>query len=486
MRTVRFLFLVCLCFFTILAETGYTRDKQDSYKQEALEWIDANKEQFNDAAGKLYTFSETSFREHKSAELLAAMLEKNGFAVERGVAEIPTAFVATCGSGYPVVGILAEYDALPGLSQVPGTTHKEPLEPGKAGHGCGHNLFGAGSTEAAIAAKTVIEKHNLKGTVKLFGCPAEETLAGKIYMAKAGVFDGLDVCFNWHPSTSNKARLAKTIAMNNFEVVFRGKTAHGAADPWNGRSALDAVELMNSGVNYLREHVKPTVRIHYSIPHGGEAPNIVPDYAKVWYFVRDVDRPGVDHVYQRVLKCAEGAALMTETDMEVNLITGCYEYLPNHVLTRLLDKNLRLVGPPEFTEEDQAYAKEMQKNLDVPEKGLIAEIPEFEENESPGGGSTDTADVSWLVPTSGELGIATVPAGVPWHSWAVASSSGCSAGFKGMHVAAKTLAASAVEVLMDTKIIDEAQKEFREKTKDFTYKCAVPLNQNPPLPDDNE
>ena len=483
MRTLKFLLILTLGFSVLVPDSGFTRSRSDNYKNEAIEWIDANQEQFNDAAEKINTYAETAFKEYKSAKLLAGILEENGFVLERGVAEILTAFVATYGTGYPVVGILAEYDALPGLSQVPGITSKEPLEPGKGGHGCGHNLFGTGSTAAALAVKVIMEKHDLNGTIKLFGCPAEETLAGKIYMAKAGVFDGLDVCFTWHPSTVNKARLAKSIAMNNFEVVFRGKTAHGAADPWNGRSALDAVELMNSGVNYLREHVKPTVRIHYIIDHGGEAPNIVPDFAKVWYFVRDLDRAGVDHVYEWVLKCAEGATLMTGTDMEVNLITGCYEYLPNHVLSRVLDKNLRLAGPPKFTEEDQEYAKEMQRNLGIPEKGISTELPEFEDKETPGGGSTDTADVSWLVPISGELGIATAPAGVPWHSWAVTSSSGCSIGFKGMHVAAKTLAASTIEALMDTKIVEEAKAEFAEKTKDFTYKCAVPLDQKPPIPE---
>nr|WP_321268636.1 amidohydrolase [uncultured Sulfurimonas sp.] len=476
--------VIYMCIFMLIPLSITAQKNPDAYKREAVAWLESNEAQFDDAAGKINEYAETAFKEHKSAKLLADMLEKQGFAVERGVADIPTAFVATYGSGYPVVGILAEYDALPGLSQKPGGTTKDPIEQGKPGHGCGHNLFGTGSTAAAIAAKNVMAEHNLKGTIKLFGCPAEETLAGKIYMAKAGVFDDLDICFTWHPSAENKAKLAKTIAMNNFEVIFRGKTAHGAGDPWNGRSALDAVELMNTGVNYMREHVKPTVRIHYSIPHGGEAPNIVPDYAKVWYFVRDVDRPGVDHVYNWVLKCAEGAALMTETEMEVNLLTGCYEYLPNHALTKLLDKNLRFVGPPKFTEEDQEYAKEMQRNLGVPEKGLLNDIPEYSDKETTGGGSTDVADVSWLVPISGELGITTTPAGVPWHSWAVSSSSGCSAGFKGMHTAAQTLATSAIEAFMNTKIVEEAKTEFRESTKDFTYTCAVPLNQKPPLPED--
>ncbi|MCE5249699.1 amidohydrolase [bacterium] len=476
--------LTALCATLLLPREGLSRNRADSYKQEAIVWIDGNREQFEKAAQSIHEFAETSLREHKSSDYLAGMLERDGFTVERGVADMPTAFVATFGSGHPVIGILAEYDALPGLSQVPGLPEKKPLRDGAPGHGCGHNLFGTGSAAAAMAMKAVMEKNNLKGTVKLFGCPAEETLIGKIYMMKAGVFDGLDVCLTWHPSSNSKASMAKTIALNNFEVIFRGKTAHGAADPWDGRSALDAVELMDTGVNFLREHVKPTVRIHYVIPDGGLAPNIVPDYAKVWYFVRDENRAGVEDVYKRVLKCAEGAALMTDTTMEVNLITGGYEYLPNKVLSKLLDENLRIVGPPQFTEEEQAFAKKMQKNLGVEEKGLSAEIEDFPEKETPGGGSTDVADISWNIPTSGELGIASMPPGIPGHSWAVASAVGCSVGYKGMIVAAKTLAASGIELIMDAKIVEQAQKEFREKTKDFTYKNALPPDQKPPVPED--
>ena len=475
--------IVITIIFVCAATHGFAQRRMESNKKSAIKWLDNNTKTFENAALQINTFSETAFREYKSAELLAGILEENGFAVDRGAADIPTAFVASYGSGYPVIGILAEYDALPGLSQIPATTQKKPVEQGKGGHGCGHNLFGAASTAAAIAAKTVMEKNNLKGTIKLFGCPAEETLAGKIYMAKEGVFDGVDVCFTWHPASMNHARVPQTIAMNNFEVIFRGKTAHGAADPWNGRSALDAVELMNSGVNFLREHVKPTVRIHYMISHGGQAPNIVPDYAKAWYFVRDNNREGVEHVYARVIKCAEGAALMTETELEVNLITGTYAYLPNHELSRVLDRNLRMVGPPPFSAEDQSFAKEMQRNLGVPEKGFSTEIKEYSDEEKRGGGSTDTADVSRLIPTSGELAIATMPEGIPAHSWAVASCSGSQGGLKGMIVAAKTIAASCIEVLMDTEIVEKAQGEFKERTKDYAYRSAVPVDQMPPLPE---
>jgi len=482
MYTFRSLFVTCMCFFVSIPGTAFTRSQIDTYKQEAIEWIDANPQQVEDAALAIHGFAETSLIEHKSAKHLAGMLERSGFIVERGVADMPTAFIASFGSGNPVIGVLAEYDALPGLSQKPAITYKEAVNPGASGHGCGHNLFGPGSVAAAIAMKTVMENHKLPGTVKLFGCPAEETVVGKVYMAKEGIFDDLDVCFTWHPGTKNKVDLGVSRAMNSFEVIFRGKTAHGSVDPWNGRSALDAVELMNAGVNFLREHVKDPVRIHYVINDGGDAPNIVPDYAKVWYFVRDVDRPGVEAIYERVLKCAEGAALMTETSMEVNLITGVYDYLPNHTLSAIVDKNLRTIGIPQFTEEEQAFAKEMQNNLGIEEEGLSSEIETFEEPKEISGGSTDCADVSWIVPTAGELGVVTAPLEIPWHSWAVVSCSASTIGFKGMNTAAKVLAASCIEVLMDKNAVMKAREEFTEKTKGFTYKSAVPHDQKPPLP----
>ena len=482
MRTRNILILygaaVCLLYGTTAAEQNQT----DACKQQAIQWVGSHQKMLNEAAMAVWEFAEIGLAEYKSSEYLADMLERQGFKVDRGVAGMPTAFVATFGSGKPVVGILAEYDALPGLSQKGAKSHKEPLNPAGAGQGCGHNLFGAASCGAAMAAKSVMQSRDLSGTVKLFGCPAEETLIGKVYMAKAGLFDGLDVCFTWHPSTENQISLGSSRAMNSFEVIFRGRTAHGAADPWKGRSALDAVELMNIGVNYLREHVKEPVRIHYVIKDGGKAPNIVPDYAKVWYFVRHADRAQVEKLYERVLKCAEGAAIMTETQMEVNLIAGVYEYLPNHTLSELLDKNFRLIGPPWFTEKEQAFAKQIQKNLGIDEEGLNSELKPFEKPKKLKGGSTDVADVSWIVPTAGTLRVAAAPIEAPWHSWVVVSCSASSIGEKATVIAAKVLAASAVEVLTEPTIVEKARAEFNQTTKGFTYKCAVPKNQKPPIP----
>jgi aminobenzoyl-glutamate utilization protein B len=478
----RTIIIACICISLFLSGTVSAQRRIESRKQEAFEWIDANKAGYEEAAMAIFEFNEAALQEYDSAELLAKNLEDNGFRVERGVAGMPTAFVATYGSGSPVIGILAEYDALPGLSQIPGETMKVAVVEGDNGHGCGHNLFGPGSVAAAVAVKEVMAKNGISGTIKLFGCPAEETVIGKVYMAKAGIFDGLDACFTWHPSAQSKVNLGVSRAMNSFEVIFRGKTAHGAGNPWMGRSALDAVELMNTGVNFMREHLKDPVRIHYMISNGGAAPNIVPDYAKVWYFVRNVDRASVDEVYARVLKCAEGAALMTETTMEVNLITGVYDYLPNNTLSAIVDRNFRKIGAPEFDSEEIAYAKEIQKSLGIEESGFSTVIEPFEKPKAVSGGSTDCADVSWIVPTAGELSVASFPHRAPGHSWAIVSCSATTAGMKGMVTGAKVLAASSLEVMLDKKALADARADFENDTKGFTYKSAVPDGQKPPIP----
>lgn len=462
---------------------GYGRPPEDAAITTALGWVDGNNMAITEAARSLHSHPEIPLHESHAAELLTGMLERGGFTVERNVAGMPTAFVGKYGSGHPVIGILAEYDALPGLSQEAGNPLQTPVEDGGPGHGCGHNLFGAGSVAAALAVKEAIDAHSLTGTVVLYGCPAEETGVGKVYMARDGVFDSADVCLTWHPSAISKAQMAQTIAMNNFEVTYTGKTAHGAADPWNGRSALDAVELMNIGVNYLREHVKPTVRMHYVIKDGGLAPNIVPDRATVWYFVRDSNRAGVEEVFARVQDIAKGAALMTGTEMALTLTTGVYEYLPNLELTRLMDKHLRLVGAPEFTDTDQDFARSLQRTLGIPEKGLSTAVEDFDEEVTLGGGSSDVADVSWIVPTSGELGIAAAPSGIPWHSWAVTASAGSDAGIKAAATAAKVIAASTVDMMLHPEIVERAQAEFRGKTEGFAYRSAVPDGQSPPLPE---
>ncbi len=455
------------------------KPKAQNLKKEAFARVEQLAEQLTRTASQIWEFNEIALEEYKSSQLLAQSLKDQGFKVEFGAGGLPVAFVAAYGEGQPVIGILGEFDALPGLSQKAGAVTKEAVTPGAPGHGCGHNLFGAASAGAAIAVKNIMQQHRLKGTIKFFGCPAEETVEGKIYMIRDGAFAGLDVCLDWHPSDENEVSLETSNALNNFEVTFHGKTSHAAGDPWNGRSALDAVELMNHGVNYLREHVNPTVRLHYVILEGGMAPNIVPDFAKVWYYVRGKDREEVEEVYARVVKIAEGAALMTETTHQVHVITGVYNYLKNKVVAAVLHQNLQLVGAPVFTPEEQEFARQIQENLEKKEKGMSTKIEPFAvPEEYTGGGSTDAADVSWLVPTA-SLNVACCPLEIPWHGWGVVSCSNSSVGFKGMIIAAKILSAAAIDFLLDPKKIQEAQKEFKEKTKDFVYKCAIPKDQKP-------
>ena len=453
----------------------------DLLKQKALEQVDSIEAVIEEMAIKLWEYSETVLQETQSAKLLVSKLDEAGFNIETNVADMPTAFVATYGSGSPVIGILAEYDALPGVGNQAVPERKPRTDGVTSGHGCGHNLFGAASVGGAIALKELMEKNNLKGTLKLFGTPAEETVIGKVYMAKAGVFEGLDAVLEWHPGAENEVRNQAGRAMNSFEVEFFGQSAHGSADPWNGRSALDAVELMNYGVNLMREHIKPTARIHYVIPNAGEAPNVVPEYAKVWYFVRDINRAEVKKYYDRILKIAEAAALATETTHKVHLITGVHEYLLNRPLQEALQKNLELVGAPEFTEKEQEFARSLQRSVNKEEKGFNEKIKALPDK--PGevkGGSTDVAEVSWIVPTAG-FRVTTAAEDIPWHSWATTACHGTRASRKGAVVAAKVIAATGIDLLTKPTLLKESKAFFLKATDGKTYQSPIPLNQKPPI-----
>jgi len=449
-------------------------------KKMAFEWLDAHFSELSEMNEKIWEFAELALEEYQSSELLASYLEKKGFQIVREVAEMPTAFVATYGAGQPVIGILAEYDALPGLSQ--GTVpYKEPLVPGKPGHGCGHNIFGTASTAAAVAIKEVMEREGLSGTLRLFGCPAEETVVGKVFMAREGIFEGLSCCLEWHPGSQNEVSLGSSNAMNQFEVEFFGTTAHAAGDPWEGRSALDAVELTNVGLNYLREHLKPTARIHYVIKEGGGAPNVVPDYARAWYYVRDIDRKSVEENYSRVLRIIEGAAMMTETTFKVRLISGVHEFLPNRSGGKVVYSNFLLVGAPEFTGEEQEFAKKIQRNLGIEEKGLSTSVEPLKLPEkSWGGGSTDVAEVSWLTPTP-SLNVVFKPLDTPGHHWAAVACGGMSIGNKSMLTAAKVMSASALDFLTRPEIIDKMRKEWEKRRQGKEYRSPVPLDIKPPV-----
>jgi aminobenzoyl-glutamate utilization protein B len=451
-------------------------------KRRAAEEVDRFSAEIGSLAGRLWTYSETALRETRSSALLADLLEREGFRVERGVAGMPTAFVATWGSGRPALGILAEYDALPGVGNAP-VPRKQAREDGvTAGQGCGHNLFGAGSVGAAVALQRTMKAAGLAGTLRLYGTPAEETLIGKTYMARDGLFDGLDAVLEWHTDDRNAVNNHPNQANNNFTVEFFGRAAHAASDPWKGRSALDAVELMIHGANLMREHLETTARVHYVIPSAGEAPNVVPAYAKAWFFVRDTRRAAAEAHYAWLLKIAEGAALATQTTHKVFLNTGVHEYLFNRPLQEAMQKNLEAAGAPPFTEADQAFARALQKELGLAEAGIDEAVrPLAAGLEAPEGGSTDVAEVSRIAPTVGLL-MASTGKDLPGHSWAASASHGRPGASAAATQAAKVLAMTGVDVLTQPALLEAARADFVKRTGGVPYRSPLPAGQKPPLP----
>lgn len=450
-------------------------------KRSALEAAASLDGRIASLAQALWEYAETGLEEVRSAKLLADTLEAEGFRVERGVAGMPTAFVAEWGSGRPIVGVLAEYDALPGLGNDPVAKQQPRADEHPHGHGCGHNVFGAGSVGAAMAIKRAAEQHGLSGTIRLYGTPAEETLVGKVYMARDGLFDDLDVALDWHPVFLTKVVNQSSMAMNNFSVEFFGRAAHGAR-PWHGRSALDAVELMNHGVNLMREHIEPSARIHYVLTHAGDAPNVVPAYARVWYYVRDADRERVERSYAWLLEIAAGAAQATQTRHVVTLETGVHSVLLNRPLQEAAQANLELVGAPVYTDAEQAFARALQKEVGIDTLGLSTRVePLLAEPEPMGDGSTDVAEVSRIAPTVG-LSVALGAERLPWHSWAASASSGRPGAAKAGQVAARVLALTGIDVLTDPDLLARARAEFEDKTHDSPYRSPIPAGQAPPIP----
>ena len=473
-------FYIVLFFSLSISVSSQPGDYLSDNKKAIIESVEKHQTALIDISDQIWALAETAFEETQSAKLLADYAEAQGFEVKRRVAEMPTAFIASYGSGKPIIGILGEFDALPGISQKASPV-KEALEEGAAGHGCGHNLFGAGSLGAAIAVKELIEAGKLKGTIRFYGTPAEEKFFGKLFFARAGLFNDLDVCLDWHPSAKISAEVQSSQALIDFIVEFEGQAAHAAADPWNGRSAVDGLEFYTTGLNYIREHVKPTVRIHYQIMHGGDVVNVVPEYAKIWTRVRDSERVGMEEVYQRVLKIAEGAAMMAEVDYKVSLVSGLYEILVNRAGGEVMQKNLELLGPIEYTEEEIAFAKAIQKATGKPQDGIDGNIYPLEETrKDPDGGSTDVGDVSWLVPEV-RLGVTTAPIDTPWHSWAVVACGGMSIGHKGLVFAAKALGMTMVDIFEDAELRANIRKEFEERKGDVEYKAILP-DGPPPIP----
>lgn len=477
LRSAVALFVACFLGLTATAPPANPQEAKDVARAR----VDALIPEIRQMALTLWDYSEIALEETRSAALLADRLAAEGFTVERGVAGMPTAFIARWGSGRPMIGILAEYDALPGVGNE-AVPERAPREGVTSGHGCGHNLFGAASVGAALALQQTMEAQGLPGTVVLYGAPAEETVVGKVYMARDRVFDELDAALEWHPSTETEVRNQTGRAMNNFTVEFFGQAAHGAHDPWNGRSALDAVELMNHAANMMREHIEPTARIHYVIPGGGEAPNVVPEYAKVWYYVRDVDRPSVEAHYAWLLDIARAAALATRTEHKVTMITGVHEMLLNRPLQEALQANLEAVGPPRLTDEDQEFARALQRSLGIEEKGYETAIEPLASEPGPvEGGSTDVAEVSYIVPTAG-FRVTTAAADIPWHSWAASACHGTEAGIQGAVVAAQVLTLTGVDLLTDPGLVERAQAFFDQASGGREYVSPLPEGQTPPVP----
>jgi len=474
MRLTKPFIVFSFLLFCLIQQTNAQKLSEKKLKQTVISAIDAKYDELTKLSDQIWGFEEIAFQEIKSAEALASYAEAEGFTVRRGVADIPTALIAEYGTGKPIIAIMGEFDALPGLSQntVP---EKSPLNMGAAGHGCGHNLFGVASLGAATAIKELIEKGELKGTVRFYGTPAEEKFFGKLWMIRAGLFDDVDIMMDWHPSNVTKADVQSSLALVDFQVEFFGQAAHASADPWNGRSASDALELYTDGINMYREHIKPTVRIHYHIQNAGEVVNVVPDYAKIWTRVRDTSRDGMETVWKQVERMAEGAAIMANVDYKVKLISGVHEVVVNRTGGQRLHQNLKYLGEIEFTDEETDFAKKIQSATGKPEIGMDTKISDSIEEtlENPGGGSSDVGDVSWVVPTV-RLRATVAPAGTPWHSWAVVACSGMSIGHKGMIHATKALAMTMVDLFKEPKLRNEVKAEWEERVGDYQYKGIVP------------
>ncbi|MBM3970532.1 MAG: amidohydrolase [Planctomycetes bacterium] len=447
---------------------------------ELLDRIDAQRPKYVEIASKIWRWAEVGYKEVQSSSLLADELEAAGFDVQRGVAEIPTAFVAEFGSGKPVIGILAEYDALPGMEQEAAPS-KQPLKSNKAGHACGHHLFGTASTWSAIAVKEELVSKKLQGTLRLYGCPAEEGGSGKVFMVRAGLFKDCDVVLHWHPGSENRAGLETNLANISGKFRFRGKAAHAAGAPHQARSALDAVMLFAHAVDLLREHVPQESRLHYVITNGGNAPNIVPDFAEVYMYARHPDPKTLDGIWARIEKCAEGAAIATETTRSLELVGNTANLLPNDALAKLLDGHLRAIGGVTYSAEEIAFAETLRPSLlrsELPPLTEAAKVKSISEDQRYG--STDVGDVSWAVPTGG-FSTACVFPGVPMHSWQAVACGGTTVGHKGMVIATKTLTLATLELFNDPKQVAAARESFDKRRAGKSYQTRFPKDQKPAL-----
>ncbi len=432
-------------------------------------------------ANEVWQFAELSLQEIKSAQLLMNILQEQGFAItSKGTAGVPTAFIAEYGSGTPILGLLAEYDALPGLGNE-AVPYREPRKDRvTSGHGCGHNLLGAGSVGAAIALKNVVAEQKIPGTVRVYGCAAEETEGAKVYMARAGLFKDLDVALHWHPGPSAEVSNFRSAAANQMKIEFFGKGAHAGGTPWLGRSAVHAAELFAHGINLMREHVEPTARLHYIYESAGMAPNVVPDYARLCLYVRDCDRAHVEATTSWVKQIAEGAALATQTSAKVLVYTGLHDLLPNNPLAERMQVHLEHIGVPAFSEEEQAFARELQRNYGVEPGGMTLETESLVDENTSMGFSTDVGDVSWNAPTMG-CGMPTMPPGVSVHTWAATACHGMSIGLKGALQAARVLAWTGIDILTDAELRRAARADFERRVSGRPYVSPLSPEMKRPL-----
>ncbi len=466
-----------------------------------FEYLNKVKDELKRLQDELWDYSELAFGEYKSSEAIACVLEKNGFKVERCVAGMETAFTATIGKGKPVICILAEYDALDGLSQKADVAEYCPIENKTSGHGCGHHLLAVGSVAASLLIKNYLDENDLNGTIKFVGCPAEEAGSGKVYLAREGFFEDCDLALTWHPGSTNEVMMGKSQSCISSYFRFHGKASHAAAAPHLGRSALDAVELMNVGVNYLREHMERTESVHYAITNtGGISPNVVQSEAEVYYFVRSITGPKCKALYERVKNVAKGAALMTETELEIAFDDGLLDVVPNSVLQNVLIDCLNEIGPNSYTEEEKAYAQKFKETVSVSqiendsvspavknssdlkkdrkENSLCSIILQPNPVELNTPGSTDVGDVSWVVPTA-QFTTACYSYGTPGHSWQLVAQGKSSIAYKGVEMAGKVLALAVEKILKDPSLIEQAKKELKDRLNGQKYECLIPKEIKP-------
>ena len=451
-------------------------------KKAVIQSLEAKKQQYVDVATNIWNLAELGYKEGKSANLLQSMLKEEGFTIETGVAGIPTAFTATFGSGSPVIGVLGEYDALPGFSQ-DAVPFKKELAGNTNGHACGHHLFGSASAAAAIAVKNWLKTTGRKGTIRFYGTPAEEGGAGKVYMVRAGLFQDVDAVIHWHPGDDNNANPISSLSNKSAKFRFRGVASHAAASPERGRSALDAVEALNYMVNMMREHIPEKSRVHYVITRGGEAPNVVPAFAEVYYYIRHPEMDVVKDLFNRVTKAAEGAALGTGTTMDYEVIHGVYNLLPNQILSTNLYENLKTVGGVNYDKTEEDFALKIFPSLNRKDVNIsdAALVKPYADQSDEAFGSTDVGDISWLVPTAGISSATWVP-GTAAHSWQAVAAGGMSIGHKGMMVAAKTMALTIMDCLVSPEMLKNAKLELLKRRGGDQFKYEALLgDRNPPL-----